>query len=311
VTTSAETTQPEGARPASWSRSRPKHAAAAYILAYLLIATAGGLLAAIIPSVAAKTVVVIVAAVATLALSLLLVLSICRLPMQPRAEVAWILAMMVIFCLARPTVFAIIARLFGYRAAGLTLANLLTILPGQELLGNAALILWAAFLGKLVSRVIREGKLFLPVALVASIADVITVFWGPVKEVTETAPEVAQTFSASAPIAAPPGVAAPILAAVGIGDFLFLALFLAAALRHSMPAVKTMWAVFTVMLIAPFAFFVWPTDYGMPGLPFIAAAVLWANWPHLKFTREEKRALAFAGALVAVMAVAMWTLLRR
>jgi hypothetical protein len=311
VTAEVETTQPDDARPAPWSRRRPKRAAAVYILCYLLIAMAGGMLAAAVPSLAAKVVLVIIAAVATLALSLLLVLSICRLPMRPRTEVAWILTMTLIFCLARPTVFAITARLLGYPAAGSRLAALLTILPGQELLGNAALILWAAFLGKLVSRIVREGKLFLPVALVASLADIITVFWGPVKQVTETAPEVAQTFSASAPIAPPPGVPAPILAAVGIGDFLFLALFLAAALRHSMAAVKTMWAVFAVMLLAPFAFFVWPSDHGLPGLPFVAAAVLWANWRHLKFTREEKRALAFAGALVAVAALAIWTLLRR
>jgi len=95
------------------------------------------------------------------------------------------------------------------------------------------------------------------------------------------------------------------------GDFLFLALFLAAALRHSMAAVKTVWAVFAVMLIAPVAFYIWPQSYGIPGLPFLAAAVIWANWRHLRFTREEIRALVFAGALVAVAALGLWTVLRR
>ncbi len=306
-----ETTRSDGAGPAPWSRRRPKRAAAVYLLCYLLIALAGGILVAALPSLPAKVVLVTIVAVATLALSLLLLLSICRLPMRPRTEVAWILALTLIFCLARPAVFAIIARLLGHPAAGRRLAELLTILPGQELLGNAALILWAAFLGKLVSRIVREGKLFLPVALVASLADIITVFWGPVREVTEAAPEVAQAFSASAPVAPPPEVAAPILAAVGIGDFLFIALFLAAALHHSMAAVKTMWAVFAVMLLAPFAFFIWPADYGLPGLPFVAAAVLWANWRHLKFTREERRALAFAGALVLAAALGLWVVLHR
>jgi hypothetical protein len=310
VTLERETTQPDGARPAPWSRHRPKHAAAAYIISYLLVAVTGGSLAAIAPSLAVKVVVVVVAAAAALALSLLLLLSICRFPTRPAAEVAWIFAMMLIFCLARPVAFTIVARLLGHPAAGQRLADLFTILPGQELLGNAALIVWAAFLGKLVSRVVREGKLFLPVAVVASIADIVTVFWGPVKTVTEAAPEIAHAFSASAPVAAPPEVATPILAAVGIGDFLFLAVFLAAALRHSMSAVKTMWAVFVVMLLAPLTFLVFPAEY-VPGLPFIAAAVLWANWRHLKFTREEKRALVFAGALVAAATVGILTLLRK
>ncbi|UCC68828.1 MAG: hypothetical protein JSV79_02550 [Armatimonadota bacterium] len=310
MTPERETTQLDDARPVPWSRRRPKLAAAAYILSYLLIAVIGGSLAAVAPSLAVKVAVVVVSAAAALALSLLLLLSICRFPTRPGAEVAWIFAMMIIFCLARPVALTIVARLLGHPAAGKTLADLFTILPGQELLGNAALIIWAAFLGKLVSRVVREGKLFLPVALVASIADIVTVFWGPVKTVTEVAPEVAQTFSASAPVAAPPEVATPILAAVGIGDFLFLAVFLAAALRHSMPAVKTMWAAFAIMLLAPLTFLLFPAEY-VPGLPFIAAAVLWANWRHLKFTREEKRALAFAGALVAAATVGIWTLLRK
>jgi hypothetical protein len=311
VTTEANTTEPHPAGPAAWSSREPKWAAAAYVLVYLAIATIGGLLTAAFSSPAAKVVVVTIAATATLAVSLLLVLSICRLPMRPRTEFAWVVAMMVVFCLTRPVIFAILGKLLGYPAAGARLAELFSVLPGQELLGNAALIAWAAFVGKLVSRVLREGKLFLPVAIVAAVADIITVYRGPVRQITENAVEVAQAFSASSPVLPPEGVPAPILAAVGIGDFLFLALFLAAALRHSMAAVKTVWAVFAVMLIAPVAFYIWPQSYGIPGLPFLAAAVIWANWRHLRFTREEIRALVFAGALVTVAALGLWTVLRR
>jgi len=280
-----------------------------YILGYLAVAAMGGLLAENTAAPMGKVVVVTVAATAALALSLLLVLSICRVEMRPRAELGWVVAMMVVFCLTRPVIFAILGKQMGYPAAGARLAELFSVLPGQELLGNAALIAWATFLGKLVSRVLREGKLFLPVAVVAAIADIITVYHGPVRYITENAAEVAQAFSASSPVPPPEGV--PILAAVGIGDFLFLALFLAAALRHSMATVKTMWAVFAVMLIAPAAFYIWPGSYGIPGLPFLAAAVIWANWRHLKFTSDEKRALIFAGVLVAAAAAGLWALLRR
>lgn len=311
MTTEAITTEPHPAGPVAWSSREPKRAAAVYILGYLAIATIGGLLTAAIPSPMGKVAVVTVAATATLALSLLLVLSICRVEMRPRTEFAWVVAMMVVFCLTRPVIFAILGKQLGHPAAGRTLQALFSVLPGQELLGNAALIAWATFLGKLVSRVLREGKLFLPVAVVAAIADIITVYRGPVRHITENAAEVAQAFSASSPVLPPAGMAAPILAAVGIGDFLFLALFLAAALRHSMAAVKTMWAVFAVMLIAPAAFYIWPESYGIPGLPFLAAAVIWANWRHLRFTSEEKRSLVFAGVLVAVAAAGLWASLRK
>lgn len=289
-----------------WSRRRPKLAAVLYILAYLLVALIGGAAVAQMSSLIAIGVAVTAIAAIVLALSLLLVLSVCRISLSARGELVMVLVMLVLFCLVRPQVFAFLGRWLGNPAAGKQIADALSFIPGQMLLGNTVLIVWAAFLGRLVSRVIREGKLLLPVAVIASVADIFTVFWGVVAHVTETAPEVAETFSASAPVAAPPEVAAPILSAVGIGDFLFLALFLAVALRYSMQPEKTMWATFAVMLVAPAAFYLAPGALGMPGLPFISAAALWANWPYLRFTREEKRALAFSGVLVAAVAAALW-----
>lgn len=294
-----------------WSRRRPKRAAVSYILAYLLVALVGGAAVAQMSSLLAIGAAVTVIAAIVLALSLLLVLSICRISLSARGELAMVLAMLVLFCLVRPSVFAFLGRWLGNPAAGKQIADALSFIPGQMLLGNAVLIVWAAFLGRLVSRVIREGKLLLPVAVVASVADIFTVFWGVVAHVTETAPEVAETFSASAPVAAPPEVSVPILSAVGIGDFLFLALFLAVALRYSMQPAKTMWATFAVMLVAPAAFYLFPAAPGMPGLPFISAAALWANWPYLRFTRGEKRALSFAGVLVAAVTAGLWVAFHR
>lgn len=307
-----ERTQREGGKRARWSSDRPRQAAAVYVVAYLLVAAGGAMLVVrAVSSVALAAVLATAVAAIALGLSLLLVLSLCRVPMGARAEVGWMLGMMAAFCMVRPMVFAIVGKWVGEPEAGKRLAAALPVLPHQGLLGNAVLIVWAAFLGRLVSRVIREGKLLLPAAAVASVADVITVFWGPVAKVTEAAPEVAETFSAWAPVAAPPEVVAPILSAVGIGDFMFLALFFAVALRHSMRAATAMWATFGVMLVAPAAFIIWPQAVGIPGVPFISAAVLWVNRRHFDFTREEKRALAFAGALVATAAVAAWVMLGR
>jgi hypothetical protein len=144
------------------------------------------------------------------------------------------------------------------------------------------------------------------VAFVAAAADVITVFWGIVKHVSETAPEVAETFSAAAPVEVPEGVYAPILAFVGPGDFLFLSLFMAVAIRYSMRPVKTLWASYVVMLVAPLGFLFLSGEAGLPGLPFIAGAALWANWRDIEFSREEKRALAIAGALVVAVIAGVW-----
>jgi hypothetical protein len=292
---------------------------------YVLVAALGGWLVAALGAVLAPYLaepasaaaalglglLVTVIAAAVLALSLLLVLSICRIPMRASEEIAAVLCLSALFSLARPSVFAFLGRGLGMPEAGARLAEALSVLPGQLLIGNTVLIVWAAFLGKLVSRIIREANLILPVAIVAAVVDVITVFWGVVKHVTEAAPEVAEAFSAAAPIEAPEGVYAPILAFVGIGDFLFLALFIAVTIRYSMRPVRTLWASFVVMLIAPLGFVLVPEETGMPGLPFLAAATLWANWRHIRFSAQEQRALALAALLVAAVVAGVWVAFHR
>lgn len=295
----------------AWSRRYPLGAAIVYGFSYLVTAVVGGWLVGIVPYQAALAVIVTGVGMATLALTLLMVLSLCRVRMGAGAEAGWMLASVALFCVARPGVFALAGRWLNAPAEGARLAQRLSVLPGQALLGNIALILWAVFLGRLVSRVIREGKMIMPVAVVASIADIITVYWGVVAKISQQAPEVVETFSAAAPVKPPPGVPAPILTSVGIGDFLFIALFLAAAVRYSMNATKTVWLVFAAMLVAMVAFVIWPQALGMPGLPFISAGVLLANWRHLRYSRDEKRALTVAGLLVAAAVLAVWMMVRR
>jgi hypothetical protein len=294
----------------AWSRRHPVGAAIAYGLCYLAVATVGGLLVGMVAYRAALTVLVTAVGVGTLALTLLMVLSLCRVEMRSGAEAGWMAAALVAFCLARPGVFAIAGRWLGL-PAGATLAERLSVLPAQALLGNLALIVWAVFLGRLVSRVIREEKMILPVAVVASIADIVTVYWGVVAKVSQQAPEVVEAFSAAAPVKPPPGIPAPILTSVGIGDFLFIALFLAAAVRYSLDAARSMWLVFASMLVAMVAFLIWPQALGMPGLPFISAGILLANWRHLRYSVEEKRALVVAGVVVAAVLVGIWMIARR
>jgi hypothetical protein len=309
------TTPAEGAggseKQERWSRRRPAQAAVVYGLAYLAASVVGGWVTGHLASEVALAVSITIVSGVVLLFAVLLVLSICRLRLGPVGEVAAIILTLVAFALVRPSVIAFAARWVGAGAAGLAIAKAVPVLPGQSLLGNVVLIVWAGFLGRLVSRIIREGKLLLPVTIVAALMDIFTVFWGVVAHVQEKAPEVAQAFSASAPVEVPEGVWAPILAAVGIGDFLFLAVFLAVTIRFGMRSVKTLWAAFAVMLVAPLAFTIIPSATGLPGLPFLAAAALWANRGLWEFTAEERKAMGLAAVIVAVLAVGLWFTLHR
>lgn len=306
----ADTEQPT-AQQIPWSRRQPAQAAVVYVLAYLVVSVAGGWMTGQLSSPTALGIVITVVAAVVLLFAALLVLSICRLEMGGAGEVIAVIAISVLFALVRPSLIALIGRWLGAPGAGARIAQALPTVPQQFLLGNVALIVWAAFLGRLVSRIIREGKLLLPVTVVAAIVDTITVFWGVVARVQEKAPEVAQAFSASAPVEVPEGVWAPILAAVGIGDFLFLAVFLVVTIRFAMRPVQTLWAAYAVMLVAPLAFSLIPSATGLPGLPFLAVAALWANRGHFSYTKDEKRALAFTTLLVAAMAVGLWVVFHR
>ncbi len=93
----------------------------------------------------------------------------------------------------------------------------------------------------------------------------------------------------------------PVLTFIGIGDFLFLALFFTATLRHHMRPVASLWAAFAAMLVASFVVRFAPGTLGIPGLPFLSTGVLIVNWRFFRFSREEKRALAFVAVLVVAL----------
>jgi hypothetical protein len=283
------------------ARANPVLATAGYAVTYLAFAVAGGALITRIPLSLTLTVVVTLVVSVSTVLSLLFVLNACRLSLSAGVEAALLLPTTVLFLALRPEVTVALAQWFHLGRGAQARIAALPVLPGQELIGNLALILWAVLVGRLVSRVIREGKLLLPVAVAASLADIFTVFWGPVGKIAEQAPQVANALSAQAPAAeVAKQVAAPVLTYVGIGDFLFLAVFLSVALRYGMNAVGALWAAFVAMVAAAVVLAVWQPA-GIPGLPFISVGVLLVNWRYLSFTAEEKRSLWIAGALLVVV----------
>lgn len=308
--TTSEAAGPQPSAAPRWSARHPAQAAACYALVFLAVSLGAEALGLVRLPVLVVAALAFLVWVLTLGSSLLLALSICRLRLRPGVEVAWLVGMLALFVLARPEVLYLACRALGRPGLGRGLMEVLLVAPEQRLVGNLALILLALLLGRLVSRVVREGKLLLPVAFVASLADFLTVYWGVVAHMEQTAPEVVEAFSAHAPLPAPGAVPVPMLASVGLGDYLFLALFLGVTVRYAMRPVAAMWASFAVMLVVPLGFLLWPGLPGMPGLPFLSAAVLGANWRYLRFTRQEKRALAFSGLLVVAVAAGIIMLSR-
>ncbi len=308
----AVSSEPEVPAPAPlrWSEREPGRATAVYLLAYLALAAAGGRLALLTSHPVLLSGVVTIVGLGCTVLALFLVLSLCRISFQPWVHAALLAGMTGVVLVARPDVTAALLAYWHVPARVILLPRF----PDEMLVGNLGLILWATLLGKWVAGVIREGNLLLPVAVAAALMDVVTVFWGPVAKASQTAPNVVAALSVKAPAAevmALHNLPVPVLMYIGVGDFLFLAVFLTATLRHRMRPAASLWAAFVSMLVASFVVRVSPAPWGIPGLPFLSTAVLIVNWRFFRFSREEKRALIFVALLVVALIAAGVVLLLR
>lgn len=178
---------------------------------------------------------------------------------------------------------------------------------------HVAMIFAAAFLGMLVSRIIKDRNMVLPVAVVAAIVDILTVFRGPVGEALESSPDLVARVSVGIPqLGTSAAMAAEggggFLALMGPGDFVFLGIFMACVWRFRMNAPTTFWAIYAFSLLAMLAI-VTPDVPFVPGLPFIAAALLLVNFKEFRLSRPERFALLYAAiaAAAVLLFLALWS----
>lgn len=177
-------------------------------------------------------------------------------------------------------------------------------------------LLGCLFFGKIMSRIVRERAMALPVAIVAGLADIFTVFWGPTGEALAKAPELVEKLSLAIPAAGsavgPEGAKGLFhVATMGLGDVVFLALFLSMAVRFDFKPYRTLCAM---ALSAAVGIVLALSDLlntaGMPLLPYMAAGFVLVNIREFRLSPQERRDLIIALALVAVLFAIIWAALR-
>ena len=193
------------------------------------------------------------------------------------------------------------------RLAGRSEVNQLLIGPAA----SVVFLLLCLFMGRLISRILREANILLPVCVVAAAADIFTVYWGPTAKFLEAAPQVVRSLSVAIPeigsAAGPEGAAGlTFVATMGLGDFIFLAVFLAAGARLGFNLARTAWTIGIILAAGLASFFFVPTVAQIPLLPFVAAGFLIANWREFRLTAEEKRNLLYAALIIGVIAIVIW-----
>ncbi|MHB0939124.1 MAG: hypothetical protein ACYC6A_22250 [Armatimonadota bacterium] len=245
-----------------------------------------------------------------------------RLSLTARLETLAMVAALFIFAAINPAVRDVIwGLLHGERLEKIfALMGSVDLPPTLSVLVPFFLIVTGVYFGQLLTRIIREPGMLVPVSIIAGLIDFWGVYWGPVGTWSEQAPEAVTSMATAATAAAATpqhvyeqmpqqlqifsSISPP--QNIGIGDFVFLAFYLACAHRLGFSARRTMWGIFFGLLLATVIMALdGSTLFGrdisiqyLPGLVFICAGATLVN---LRAWRLSGQEWAMTGVLAAIL----------
>jgi hypothetical protein len=170
------------------------------------------------------------------------------------------------------------------------------------------LIWFAACTGVWLSRLVREMKMLLPIAVVLACVDLFSVFGGGVVQQavqgkSPVAQAAMQQLTAPLPTVHARAGAAPLQLSVGFADYLFIALFFACFARFGIPSRRTFVVLCTVLIAYMTVVYIRSID--LPALVPIAVVVIGMNLRAFRYERSEAFALLYAGLIVAAVAAGL------
>lgn len=173
------------------------------------------------------------------------------------------------------------------------------------------LIAGATSTGYLVSFLLRERNIVLPVAVFAGFTDFWTVSVGPTAKMIKHAPHIVQAVSA--PIPTPGAGHITPISFIGPGDFIFLALLFGAICRLGMNLRRTYWFVFPLLSLGMLGVIVggaiFRLNTGFPALVLIAIGVILANIGEFRLQKSEIKAIVVVVGIILALALIITSIL--
>lgn len=170
------------------------------------------------------------------------------------------------------------------------------------------LTLALAFLGILLSRIVREPNVLLPVALIAMPIDYVGAMTsvGFTHAVEQHAPTVVSNVSVPVPTIGGMHSALGVhpLAFIGPGDGLFIAFFFAAVQTMGLNRRGTFWWMYALLTIAMLIVLIW--GFPIAALVPMGLAVIIANVRFFHFKRSEVFAMGYAIVFVLIIVGAFY-----
>ena len=180
---------------------------------------------------------------------------------------------------------------------------------------DVAFLVACVLAGRLLSRIISERNLLLPVALVLGLADIFTVFIGPTGALLKRAPELVANLSIRVPqvgsAAGAQGAAGLAhVATMGPGDLVFASLLLVGAVRFGLSLRRNFIGILVPVVVGLGGFILVPFLPGVPVLPLMVIGFLIANRGCFKLTAAEKRNMGIAAVFIVALFAGLWLLMR-
>lgn len=170
---------------------------------------------------------------------------------------------------------------------------------------DLSLMLFAASMGYTISFIVREPNIIMPIALFAGLVDYWGVTAGPLSAILASRPEVLDAVSVHMPV---PVINAP-GTIIGMGDFVFFALFFAVMYRFSLNVKGAFWLGYGLLTLTMFV--VMALNIAIPALAPMGVAVIAANVGVVKLRREEKLATLYLGILLlAALVLLKWQIFK-
>lgn len=153
--------------------------------------------------------------------------------------------------------------------------------------------------GSLLSFIVKEKKLLVPVMLCCALIDFWTCTVGFTHQVMSKVPEAVSAVSTGVPMLGGMGIN---LATIGPGDFIFVSLVFAAVLRFDLNIKKTFWLIFGFMYIAMLLIVFGLLPF-VPALICVCLGTLLANIGLFDFEKQEKISMTVVFALLFAVLV--------
>ena len=172
-------------------------------------------------------------------------------------------------------------------------------LPQRGIINFLIITLCFSF-GSLLSYIVKEKNLLVPVMLCCAFIDIWTCTVGFVNKTIAKAPEIVSGVSTGVSMMGGSKILGVNLATIGPGDFIFASLVFAVVNRFNMKPKRTFWFMFIFLTLGMLLIVLGILPF-LPALVCVALGTLISNYKEFNMSKQEKISVAIVFVLLLII----------